>query len=123
MITGILTASEPGVGQIISGIPSTDHTGIFTLGVRIESFDRPSVEKCNSATINVTHFLSDFQYNKANFFLGLGVGAYRAIKEDTVLRVASICGTQGLLLTSVEGVNIGRVGFYPERGSIIRIFG
>jgi hypothetical protein len=86
------------------------------VGLRIETFNRPWVERCNSLTISGRYYLTDFPTGRINLFIGFGLGSYRAVRQDTVLRVGTVGGMKGLLLTSTNGVNIGRIGFYPRIG-------
>lgn len=89
-----------------------------SLSLRLESFDRPSLEKCNSITICRQYLLtkgsSYFSVNKLSVFVGLGLGSYWAKNENTVLTTATIGGTQGMLYTFIDNVNNARVGFYPR---------
>ena len=92
----------------------------LSFGLRIEAFDKPGVERNTSLTISTNYYLRKYALGKINLFFGVGIGAYGALKEDTVLRTTTIGGATGILLSSVEGVNKVRLGFYPRLGASYR---
>lgn len=88
------------------------------VGLRLESFNTPMVEACNSITLNYQYSITNkklpFPINKLSVFFGVGVGTYVGRSEKLTVSNTTIGGIPGALHTYTANLDNGRVGLYPR---------